>query len=81
MAQPGGVTPQTLTPCGEDCIHWHSAGTSEADLHLQGDSWVGTRADTSGMASGDCTITLTSSLQLTSACPSKTYVWQLTKNG
>jgi hypothetical protein len=67
------------TPCGANCTHLE--GTAPVDLHLQGDSWTGTRPTRDPDVT--CTVTVNStSLVETDECGSSGVTrWQLTKNG
>jgi hypothetical protein len=79
----GGMTGfhKTLvaTPCGANCTHLE--GTAPVDLHVQGDSWTGTRPTRDPEVT--CTVTVNSaSLVETDECGSLGNTrWQLTKNG
>lgn len=69
------------TSCGPDCTHLQIGVKPDnfAELHQQGDSWIGTRPQTDGQT---CTVSINmNSLVNDENCPAAVQKWQLTKNG
>lgn len=65
----GESSPATFTSCGPDCVHLElgERDSFRGDLHLQGNSWVGTRTTRDGAV---CTWSVDSiSMVLTDECP------------
>jgi hypothetical protein len=74
----GSTRTVDFTPCGTDCTHFQAGqGNAAADLHLQGDTWTGSRTAANGVV---CNETLAPNLVLSEDCEGKSITFQLSKN-
>lgn len=72
----GGLASRWMvTPCGQNCLTVQITPENSAEVHLQGNTWIGTTAS-------GCTLAINNtSLTGQSNCPSgNSYDWHLTKD-